>query len=83
MRSVGLKTQGQIIAPNVNRDWSPEDVFGTNFLVDFAQELSIITVEKYVPTCALSVDLTCLFRYPTDNCAAIFNTGVHYVRSSN
>ena len=47
MRSAGLKTQGQIIAPNVNRDWSPEDVFDTNFLVDFAEELGIITVEKY------------------------------------
>ena len=48
MRSMGLKTQGQIIAPNVNRDWTLDDVFNTNFLVDFAQELGIITVEKYV-----------------------------------
>jgi hypothetical protein len=52
MRSEGLKTQNQIIAPNVNRDWTAEDVFNTNFLVDFAQELSIITVEKYATTCA-------------------------------
>ena len=51
MRSAGLKTQGQMIAPSVNRDWTPEDVFNTNFLVDFAQELGIITVEKYVTTC--------------------------------
>jgi len=36
-----------MIAPSVNRDWTPEDVFNTNFLVDFAQELGIITVEKY------------------------------------
>ena len=50
MRSQGLKTQGQIIAPNVNRDWTLEDVFDTNFLVDFAQELGIISVEKYI-TC--------------------------------
>lgn len=51
MSSTGLKTQGQIIAPNVNRDWTLEDVFNTNFLVDFAQELGIITVEKYARTC--------------------------------
>ena len=51
MRSAGLKTQGQMIAPSVNRDWTPEDVFNTNFLVDFSQELGIITVEKYVTTC--------------------------------
>lgn len=51
MRSMGLKTQNQIIAPNVNGDWSLYDVFDTNLLVDFAQELSIITVEKYARTC--------------------------------
>jgi len=48
MRAAGLKTQRQMIAPSVNRDWTPEDVFNTNFLVDFAQEMGIITVEKYV-----------------------------------
>jgi len=47
MRSQGLRTQSTIIAPNVNRDWTLEDIFNTNFLVDFAQELAIITVEKY------------------------------------
>jgi len=51
MRAQGLKTQNQIIAPNVNRDWTPEAVFETNFLVDFAQELGTITVEKYAATC--------------------------------
>ena len=52
MRSLNLKTQGQIIAPNVNRDWTLEDVFNTNFLVDFSQELGIISVEKYVTSYA-------------------------------
>lgn len=51
MRSQGLKTRNQLIAPNVNRDWTTEDVFETNFLTDFAQELGIITVEKYVTYC--------------------------------
>lgn len=51
MLSQGLKTHGQIIAPNVNRDWSPEDVFNTGFLDDFSQELGIIAVEKYATTC--------------------------------
>lgn len=50
MRSQGLKTQGQIIAPSVNRDWSPEDVFNTGFLNDFVQELGVISVEKYANT---------------------------------
>jgi len=48
MRSQGLRTQGTIIGPNVNRDWTLEDIFNTNFLVDFAQELAIVTVEKCV-----------------------------------
>ena len=41
-----------MIAPSVNRDWTAEDVFNTNFLVDFAQEMGIITVEKYVTSSA-------------------------------
>jgi len=52
MRAQGLRTQNQLIAPNVNRDWTPQDVFNTNFLVDFAQELAFITVEKYVTSYA-------------------------------
>jgi hypothetical protein len=59
MRAQGLKTQSQIIAPNVNRDWTPQDVFDTNFLVDFAEELAIITVEKYATSYVhLSLNLT-------------------------
>lgn len=52
MRSQGLNTQGQIIAPNVNRDWTIEDIFNTNFLTDFAQEVGIISVEKYATPCS-------------------------------
>jgi len=58
MRSQNLRTQGQLIAPNVNRDWTAEDVFNTNFLVDFAQELGIITVEKYAASNKLATPLS-------------------------
>lgn len=58
MRSQGLKTQDQLIAPNVNRDWTLDDVFNTGFLVDFAQEVGIISVEKYVMTPCVSTYLT-------------------------
>ena len=58
MRSQGLKTQNQLIAPNVNRDWTLSDVFNTGFLVDFAQEVGIISVEKYVMTPYVSTHLT-------------------------
>ena len=51
MLAQGLDTRSTIIAPNVNRDWTLEDVFDTGFLVDFAEELAIVTVEKYVTTC--------------------------------
>ena len=46
MGANGLKTQGQIVAPSVNADWTLEDIFETNFLQDFADALGVITVEK-------------------------------------
>jgi len=46
MKANGLKTQGQIVAPSVNADWTPESVFETGFLQDFADPLGVIAVEK-------------------------------------
>jgi len=46
MKANGLRTQGQIIAPSVNADWTPENVFETGFLQEFADSLGVITVEK-------------------------------------
>ena len=46
MKTNGLRTQGQIIAPSVNADWTPENVFETGFLQEFADSLAVITVEK-------------------------------------
>jgi len=46
MKTNGLRTQGQIIVPSVNADWTPENVFDTGFLQDFADSLGVITVEK-------------------------------------
>ena len=47
MRSQGLKTQNQLIAPSVNGRWTIEEVIGTGILVDFANEIGILSVEKY------------------------------------
>jgi len=46
MKANGLRTQGQIMAPSVNADWTPENVFDTGFLQEFADSLGVITVEK-------------------------------------
>lgn len=48
MRSQGLKTQGQLISPSVNGRWTFDDVLNTGMLVDFANEIGILSVEKYV-----------------------------------
>jgi len=46
MKANGLRTQGQIVGPSVNAEWTPEAVFETGFLQDFADSLGVITVEK-------------------------------------
>ena len=47
MRSQGLKTQNQLIAPSVNGKWPIGDVIDTGILVDFVNEVGILSVEKY------------------------------------
>ena len=48
MRSQGLKTNGQLIAPSVNGRWPIQQVIDTGLLADFANEIGILSVEKYV-----------------------------------
>ena len=48
MRSQGLKTQNQLISPSVNGRWTIGDVIATGILSDFANEIGILSVEKYV-----------------------------------
>lgn len=48
MRSQGLKTQNQLVSPSVNGKWPVGDVINTGVLVDFANEIGILSVEKYV-----------------------------------
>jgi len=48
MRDQGLKTQNQLIAPSVNGRWPIEEVIDTGILVDFANEIGILSVEKSV-----------------------------------
>ena len=48
MRSQGLKTQNQLISPSVNGRWTIGDVIDTGILPDFANEIGILSVEKYV-----------------------------------
>jgi len=47
MRAQGLKTQNQLISPSVNGKWPIEEVIDTGILVDFANEIGILSVEKY------------------------------------
>ena len=47
MRSQGLKTQNQLVSPSVNGKWPVADVINTGVLVDFANEIGILSVEKY------------------------------------
>ena len=47
MRSQGLKTQNQLIAPSVNGRWPFEEVMDTGLLTDFGNDVGILTVEKY------------------------------------
>lgn len=48
MRSQGLKTQHQLIAPSVNGRWPSDRIVDTGLLADFANEIGIWSVEKYV-----------------------------------
>ena len=48
MRSQGLKTQNQLIAPSVNGRWPIEEVIDTGLLADFGNEVGILSVEKCV-----------------------------------
>lgn len=48
MRSQGLKTQNQLIAPSVNGRWPIDVMIDAGLLVDFANEIGIMSVEKYV-----------------------------------
>jgi hypothetical protein len=48
MRAQGLKTQNQLVAPSVNGKWPIEEVIDTGILVDFANEIGTLSVEKYV-----------------------------------
>ena len=79
MRSQGLKTRNQLISPSVNGRWTIEEVIDTGVLPDFANEIGILSVEKYVGAESTSNSLTSSNRYPSDNCAAAFNTGTAVV----
>lgn len=48
MRAQGLKTQNQLVAPSVNGKWPIQEVIDTGILVDFANEIGTLSVEKYV-----------------------------------
>jgi hypothetical protein len=48
MRSQGLKTQNQLIAPSVNGRWPIGEVIDAGLLADFTNEIGILSVEKYV-----------------------------------
>ena len=79
MRAQGLKTQNQLVAPSVNGRWTVEEVIGTGLLADFANEIGILSVEKYVGAESThGSSLTPRTRYPSDNCAAAFNTGMAF-----
>ena len=54
MRSQGLKTQSQLVSPSVNGRWPFDDIINTGILVDFANEIGILSVEKYVRACEVS-----------------------------
>ncbi|TFY66779.1 hypothetical protein EVG20_g4311 [Dentipellis fragilis] len=49
----------QFIIPSVSGTWSPEEVWNTNIVPSFGNDINALAVE----------------RYPDDNCAAQFNTG--------
>lgn len=46
MRAQGLKTQNQLVAPSVNGKWPIGEVIDTGILVDFVNEIGILSVEK-------------------------------------
>ncbi|KAJ7697058.1 hypothetical protein B0H17DRAFT_1168033 [Mycena rosella] len=49
-----------MLGPSIaDAGWTPEDVWNTNFVDVYSENLAFLSVEKY----------------PTDNCAAAFNTG--------
>jgi hypothetical protein len=75
MKSQGLQTQNMIIGPNVNADWTLNDVFNTNFITDFSDSLGSLTVEKLVLYYRLYMLVNHCSRYPSDNCAAVYHTG--------
>lgn len=80
MRSQGLKTKNQLIAPSVNGRWPIGQVIEMG-LLDFANEIGILSVEKYVEgTRSLYQFSKAACRYPSDNCAAAYKTGTPSVR---
>lgn len=48
MRSQGLKTQNQLIAPSVNGKWPLDDIIATGIFTEFASGIGILSVEKCV-----------------------------------
>ena len=75
MRSQGLKTQNQLISPSVNGKWPIEEVIDAGLLVDFTNEIGILSVEKYAEHTGSPQKFPKAFaRYPSDNCAAAFKT---------
>ncbi|KAJ6529066.1 glycoside hydrolase family 79 protein [Mycena vulgaris] len=64
----GLDPNGRaktlLLGPSIaDAGWTPEDVWNTNFVDTYSANLAFLSVEKY----------------PTDNCAAAFNTGAPIV----
>ncbi|KAA1475467.1 glycoside hydrolase family 79 protein [Dentipellis sp. KUC8613] len=54
-----IPDKDQFIIPSVSGTWLPEEVWDTDIVSSFANDISALSVE----------------RYPDDNCAAQFNTG--------
>ncbi|KAF7302721.1 hypothetical protein HMN09_00907000 [Mycena chlorophos] len=51
-----------LIGPSVSGTWSPEDVWDTGFITDYADSLYALSVEHY----------------PTDNCQPIYNISIYH-----
>ena len=61
------------IVPSIQVTWTPESVWNTGIVGSYSNSLSALAVERYVETFGFALDpLRLSFRYPDDNCAALF-----------
>ncbi|KAJ6612683.1 glycoside hydrolase family 79 protein [Mycena sp. CBHHK59/15] len=57
-----IPVKNTLIGPSVSGTWTPEDVFNTGFISDYANSLSALSVEHY----------------PTDNCFPEYGIGAYH-----